>query len=282
MEKIVSSFTILGAQGYIGNELSTFLRSKGHTVHCPKRNLSLNSLLESISGEVIYCIGLTADFRTRPWDTIDAHVSLLRHILKCGKFSSLTYLSSTRVYLNAKDGFEHSNLIVNPEVPDQLYNLSKLTGEAMCSAADRHDRPVRVVRISNVIGCDISSENFIYSIIRDALKCKLVKLNTSPHSSKDYVSITDVVALLELISTRGKHRTYNVASGINITHSEIIKVLSTIPNAKFEFDSNAPTVIFPNIDVSRIIEEFSYTPTHPFEMLNGVLSQINNLNKGKK
>ena len=47
---------------------------------------------------MIYAIGVTADFRTRPFETMEAHVSVLCEILRDARLDSLTYLSSTRLY----------------------------------------------------------------------------------------------------------------------------------------------------------------------------------------
>ena len=80
----------------------------------------------------IFAIGLTADFRSRPLDTMDAHVSALAEVLRCGRFDSLTYLSSTRVYAGLPRGCGNATLVVNPSDASDLYNLSKLAGEALC------------------------------------------------------------------------------------------------------------------------------------------------------
>ncbi len=53
-------------------------------------------------GHAFYCIGLTADFRSRPFETIEAHCGLLKEVLSGSRFSSFVYLSSTRVYARGK------------------------------------------------------------------------------------------------------------------------------------------------------------------------------------
>jgi len=64
-------------------------------VICPTRDESLDG---RDLGHIIYCIGITADFRRRPHDTITAHVTKLQEVLTRTSFESLVYLSSTRVY----------------------------------------------------------------------------------------------------------------------------------------------------------------------------------------
>src|SRR5919197_813364 len=64
--------TVLGASGFIGGHLAKHFRALGYECLTPGRNEP--SLYETDLGDVIYAIGLTADFRQRPLDTIEAHV----------------------------------------------------------------------------------------------------------------------------------------------------------------------------------------------------------------
>src|SRR5437016_3963737 len=88
--------TVLGASGYIGSHLVTELLRQGHAVSTPGRREPLTGIA---LGTVIYCVGLTNDFRFHPYDTVEAHVCHLSHILQCCRFDRLIYLSSTRLYL---------------------------------------------------------------------------------------------------------------------------------------------------------------------------------------
>lgn len=265
-------YTVLGAQGFVGQALSIWLRGRGHEVHTPVRQLAPTELAASLRGHVVYCIGLTADFRSRPWETVDAHVGILRHLLVDGEFASLTYLSSTRVYLGGVVGREDAELTVRPEVPDQLYNLSKLMGESLCHAAHRSHRPVRVVRLSNVVGGDLASDNFIYALLRDALAKGAIHLTSTLDSVKDYIALADVTRMLELIASYGQASCYNLASGQQTQHSDIIATITALTGALVSVATDAKRVIFPPIDVSRVSEEFNFQPQSPLDGL-GVISQ---------
>lgn len=260
-------FTVLGASGFIGKSLAAWLRGQGHVVYTPARDLTSAELIASVRGHVLYCIGLTADFRTRPWDTADAHVCVLREILAGAQFSSLTYLSSTRVYLGCKIGREDAALTVQPNEPDQLYNLSKLLGESLCHAAHRVERPVRVVRLSNVIGSDLASENFIYTLLREALSKGGIRLNTSLNSAKDYIALEDVTRMLEQVAIRGQSTCYNLASGHQTTNLEIVQLISKLTGSSFTVDSHASHISFPPIDIHRLREEFGFEAVSPLDRL---------------
>jgi nucleoside-diphosphate-sugar epimerase len=248
-----AEFTVFGARGFIGRHLVQHLRSMGRTCFEPARDD--NSVFQGDLGNIIYCVGLTADWRARPLDVVDAHVTGLERIIRRGRFSSLLYLSSTRIYKRAAVATEESVLSVQPNDPDDLFDLSKILGESICLS---DPRPIRIARLSNVYGPDFRSENFLSSLIRDALK-GLIVLRTSLDSAKDYISVEQVVSLLFNIAERGRQRLYNVASGNNTTHKAIVDALATYTGCRVDVLPNAPRTSFPRIAADRIVEEFGFT-----------------------
>src|SRR5712691_11740578 len=85
---------------------------------------------------------------------------------------------------------------------------------------------VRVVRLSNVYGPEWESDNFLASVIRDAVDRGAVTFETSRQSSKDYVNIDDAVDLLLAIAEKGTARIYNVAAGAPLTNGDLAAALS--------------------------------------------------------
>jgi len=246
-------FTVLGGNGFIGSYVVTRLKQLGINCDTPPR--SNHRFLNENLGYVIYAIGVTADFRTRPFDTIRAHVCVLNEILERGMFDSLVYLSSTRVYASSGVTREEAPLTVKPQDPDQLYNASKIAGEALCAASGRDN--VKVARLSNVYGDDVDSQNFLSSLIRSA-RSGCVHLDTALASSKDYIPVEQAAELLVRIAQEGRQVVYNIASGSNMTHAEIMTKLSEMTGCRIEVSPDAPTTVFPVIDVNRIKEEFSF------------------------
>jgi nucleoside-diphosphate-sugar epimerase len=254
----MAKFSIFGASGFVGRHLCDYLARLGHDVAPISRG---NFPVKHANvGHAIYCIGLTADFRTKLVETVRAHVSLLADVVESYRFESLLYLSSTRVYMGLDAADEDVSLLVRPTDADHVYNLSKLTGEAICLS-----QGFRVARLSNVLGPRDGSENFISSLLRDAEKSGRVVFNTSPQSAKDYIDIDDACRLLAEIALRGKRQLYNVASGAAIDNDTIARLLVEHTRADVSFAPNAPNVSFPPIDVSRVKSEFGSTPT-PFEV----------------
>lgn len=246
-------FTVLGASGYIGSRLVTNLCSLNNTVWAPTRDDP--SILNRPLGHLLYCVGLTGNFRSRPFDAIDAHITLLAQLLKYANFSSLLYLSSTRVYLGSERTDEDAPLTINLSDSSNLYNLTKLTGESLCHNSGRKN--VRVARLSNVVGpgMDPASGNFIATLLSEA-RSGHVLLQSDPKSMKDYIHIDDVVNWLPRIALEGRANSYNVASGIQTTHEQWLQWITTATGCTKAIKSGAPLHQFQKINVDRLRREF--------------------------
>jgi len=247
--------TVLGARGFIGSALLDRLRAEDHEVFAPERDDA--SIFRRPLGHAFYCIGLTADFRSRPFATVAAHVTLLAELLQKADFDSLLYLSSTRVYAGAHETHEQAPLKVDPNDASDLYNLSKLMGEALCLHGGRAN--VRVARLSNVVGLDTSSENFLSALIREALSGRIM-LRSDPRAAKDYIALDEVVSLLPRIAFEGRERLYNVASGQNVRAEEIVAQLQALTGCAVESNAVSSGLTFAPIDNTRLRKEFAYRP----------------------
>ena len=261
-------FTVLGASGFVGSNLVRWLESHNMPCWSPPRGATL---LGKPLGHVIYCIGLTADFRERPFDTVEAHVCCLSEILEKTDFESFLYLSTTRVYLGSSAAREDSSLQVNPNQSDDLYNISKLMGESLCLTAKRSN--VRVARLANVYGRDFSSNNFLASVLREVVENNTLLLRTSMESEKDYVSIHDVIRVLPRLSLSGKHQIYNIASGVNTSNRVLIEKIQQVTGCSVAVADDAPTIAFPKISLDRVREEFEFQPSRLLDSLAEVIKE---------
>ena len=118
--------TILGGFGFIGSELcKSFGRDNvPYQVFGRQDPLPTGDL-----GNIYYCAGVTADFRSRHFDTIEAHVSTLSEVLKNGEYTSFLYLSSARIYRNESLTTEDSTISINPLNSEDFVDISKLAGD---------------------------------------------------------------------------------------------------------------------------------------------------------
>jgi len=252
------SFTILGAGGFIGAALVAWLASRDHPVH-PITRASLPALLATrrSCGHVIDCVGVTGDVRGRSLDAVDAHAGLVAHCLSGLRFDSFLLLSSTCVYRRAATTHEDVALPVLPVDPSDLYNLTKLVGEALCLSDPR--QTVRVVRLSNVYGIGMRNETFLGAVMHEGQRAGAVLFRQSPASAKDYVSAASVVRRLPEIATDGRHRIYNLAAGNNTSHAAIADCLRESLGWQVHFKADAPTVLSQPIDTRRLDVEFGPT-----------------------
>lgn len=252
--------TILGAGGFIGRHLGAYLGTLGHEAAAVDRT-GLPDFLTGTrdAGHIIYCIGLTGDFRSRPLDTAEAHAGILARVLQRGAFASLLYLSSTRLYARADIAREDVPLPVQPAASGDLYNATKLAGEALCLSDPRPD--VRVARLSNVYGPGMGTASFLGQVLTEGAATGQVLLRQSLRSAKDYIAITDTVRLLSAIALGGGARLYNVASGINTTHDALARELHRNFGWQVSATEDATALRFPRIDINRVSVEFG-APVH--------------------
>jgi nucleoside-diphosphate-sugar epimerase len=248
------SVTVLGGRGFVGRHLVAHLQSLGHSCWVPQRDDP--ALFTRPLGTVFYCVGLTANFRSQPFETVDAHVGLLRQVLARARFDQLLYLSSTRVYDGCTRTDEDQPLQVRPASPDHLYNLSKLMGESLALSCGK---PCRVVRLSNVVGPDMGDTNFLGAVLKEARKSGVVRFGTAPASCKDYIPIDDAVRGLTAIAQRGTQTIYNLASGVNLSHGELAHWLEG-QGISTSTALNAPTTSFPAISVERLHADLGFAP----------------------
>jgi nucleoside-diphosphate-sugar epimerase len=87
-----------------------------------------------------------------------------------------------------------------------------------------------------------------------------IRLETGPESQKDYVHVDDVCEVLPRIARSGSHRIYNVASGTNMSHRSITRILADATSCSVSIESGAPTVKAPPISIQRICTEFDFRP----------------------
>lgn len=256
------SMTVLGSVGWIGSALVVYLQQQGWQVQAVDRTGLEAWLSETHThGPVIYAIGLTADFRERPFDTVEAHVGILSKVLQRKNLSDLVFLSSTRVYWRSGGTSETTAVPCMSSDPSDLYNLSKLLGEALVLQDPRPG--LRVVRLSNVVGPRQPASTFIGALIAEAEKTGSVTIRQSPATSKDYVGLDDVVRLLPQIAEHGTERLYNLGSGTNSSHSDVAAWLER-KGIKVTFATSSESAVsFPSLSIDRLRAEFE-PPGCPF------------------
>jgi nucleoside-diphosphate-sugar epimerase len=166
---------------------------------------------------------------------------------------------------------EGVRLVVNPNDPLDLYNISKLMAESACLQSGRN---TVVARLSNVVGPDFSSDNFIFSLIREAYDSKLIRLQSAAESKKDFILLKDAVQAIVVL---GEHYNpkpiYNIASGRNLSSAQICEVIAGVEHCRWEVATGAPLLSFPDIDISRARQDLGLMPGNVLDSLEDLVCQ---------
>src|SRR3954468_19536109 len=97
--------TVIGAGGFVGRRLVSALAAQGRAPWTPAKGDP--ELLTRDLGTVFYCAGLTADYDARPFDTVEAHASLVSDLLRAERLERLFYCSSPRLYDGQRKAVAH-------------------------------------------------------------------------------------------------------------------------------------------------------------------------------
>ncbi len=248
-------FTVIGADGFVGSRICNYLAAH-RDWKCERIGRRDALPLGRRCGHIFYCIGVSGDFLQRPLDTMAAHVSILERVLRECEFDSLLYLSSTRVYQRSASTSETAAITVQPADSSNLYNISKLAGEALCFSDRR--KTVRIARLSNIFDDSFGSTTFLTELFQAAKTNGKMQLRSAPNSSKDYLLVEDMLPLLVKIALQGRERIYNVASGVNTPNQAITGVFAKVLKCTVDYAPNAPTVIHPRVEIDRVAREFFF------------------------
>ncbi len=240
--------TVVGAAGFVGARLAVRLRADGWDVFAPAKGDP--ELFERDLGVVFYCAGLTADYDRRPFDTVEAHASLVSELIRAGRFERLVYCSSTRLYDGQRKDVAHEAepLVFDPADPRRVYDLSKALGENLTLA--RTAGRGAVARLSNVYDWEDGAPGFLSEWLIKARANRDLVLESSPNIARDYIHLDDTVEALIAIATKGEG-IYNVAAGRLSTNADIARVFEAAGWwVKFTGDASPPAP--PNAAVERL------------------------------
>jgi nucleoside-diphosphate-sugar epimerase len=221
----LSIYTVIGARGFVGARLAAVLRGAGRAVYAPRRDDP--ELMRRPLGRVIYCAGMTADYAARPLDTVQAHVGLLAQVLREANFEHLVYLSSTRLYdsLGEHGGAavdEETALLLNPNQPRHLYDLSKALGENLClnAAGGR----AAVARLACVYDWSAGAPGFLSAWLQRARHEQHLRIDSASGVVRDYIHLDDVVGALYAMAAQRSSGIINVASGEQVSNQQLAEV----------------------------------------------------------
>lgn len=261
--------TIVGAAGFVGRRLHARLEADGWQVFAPAKRDP--ALFRGELGTVFYCAGLTADYDARPFDTVEAHATLVSELARAAGFERLIYLSSTRLYDGqAGEASEDAPLVLDPADPRRVYDLSKALGENL--TLTRTGGRGAVARLSNVYDWEPDAPGFLSQWLIRARSEREIRLESSPHIRRDYIHLDDVVLALIAMAKAERPGIVNVAAGSLTSNAEIAKVFDRAGwKTAFAGDANPPAP--PNAS-ARKLAALGVTPRPVEDVVRGYLERL--------
>lgn len=213
--------------GYIGRHLLAVLKSYAAVFNiqilCFNRE-NLDKIGDIELDYLFNCAGYTGDFRTKPFETIDANVNLPIFLLKNARIKDcFVSLSSTRIYGFTKDKsriFTETDRSKDAHTEGgYIYDGSKKLMESLLlNHAKTSDFKIVIPRLSNVFGKytlqDLDDSTFLKLMLKSAISDKTLETTQHKSSAKDYIFIDDAIeGILKAALFSNKSTSYNICSG---------------------------------------------------------------------
>ena len=151
-------YTIFGHTGFLGKNIINFLKKDKIEYFLPqKKKLKFSHNL----GHIIYCIGVY-NVLDDPIKSIDASLKILGKIILENKFTSFTFISSTRLYLNSKKTNENDKICINPNNKDYFFNSLRLAAENFCLS--QNNKKFKLLEFQIYMVIFLKNKNIFYQI----------------------------------------------------------------------------------------------------------------------
>ena len=218
----MNHYTVIGATGFIGARVLQRLLAAGETVYAPARG-DPDVFVRDL-GRVFYCAGLTGDYREKPFEAVEAHVSFLARLLESARFERLVYLSSTRLYdsLGGGHGREGDPLPLNASDPRHVYELSKMLGENL--TLNQSNGRGCAARVAYVFDWEEGAAGFLSDWLAQARQTRSIQLDSGPSYARDYIHLDDVAQGLKAMLDVDGAGLVNLASGLTLSNQELAEV----------------------------------------------------------
>jgi nucleoside-diphosphate-sugar epimerase len=263
--------TIFGHSGFIGTNLKNFCLKDKIKIFLPKKN---QYKFKKNLGHIIYCIG-TGEAKNDPLKAVRTNFEILKEILDNNEFKSLTYFSTTRVYLHNKNTSEEDKIINDLSDDSILFSLIKLSAEKLCLNIKKKN--IRVIRLTNIYGHHFTKQLYLLPVlIRGAKKDKKIKITINKNSLKNYLHIDEAIPIILKISTIGKDRIYNLAGKKRYKFIDIATKIQKKTKCKIFLSNQKKTYNDPIINIDKIINEFKFNPKRNLlDDLDEIISNCN-------
>lgn len=265
---------VTGADGFIGRHLASALSRLGHTVERHTRrdgDIAHASLSYEGVRHVFHLAAKT--FVPESWS--DPHAFYETNVL--GTVNVLEFCRRRQASLTLVSSYVYGRprqLPVPEQHPLQAFNPyshSKiLAEEAARYYAGQFGVPVGIVRPFNVYGPGQSDQFLIPSLIRQALSPGCNRITIQDHRPRrDYLFVTDFVAMLLTILERRSSDTYNAGAGQSVSIQDLVDMINSFLEVKKQIfctgGARQEEVLDVVADVRKAWEQLHWKPVTSLE-----------------
>lgn len=225
---------VFGAGGFIGSTAAQHLRAAGWSVRALSRQdcdlTNAEAVARIFTGRARPCCVLLCGCVSRHFEdnfsTLVQNVAMVENFLRAvqpGQVASCVYLSSTDIYGN------HPVLPVTEftaALPEFYYGASKLTNETLLLRSGLTDFPVAALRLPGIYGPTDQGHSILGMFARRVLRGQELTVFGDGGTLRDFVLVTDLCAVIELLLLRPHHGVLNVATGQSMKLLDILNLLA--------------------------------------------------------
>lgn len=237
---------ITGSSGFIGNNLTNYLRKRGYTVYGLSRSKTndkntfnidlsnqhkLNSLLQKNQYDMV--VHLAAEiYNSDPLALFEANCKNTLNLLSACKANSINKVIFASTHLVYGDSQYLPIDEEHPLNPISNYAVSKLIAENICKMFFlTHGIKIITLRMSSVVGFGQQKTFVIPTILNQIINKREIVLHKYENGFQlmDLIRIDDVCkAFHQACKSKIKYGVYNVASGKPMTIEDLLSSLSKI------------------------------------------------------
>lgn len=245
--------TLLGPDGLLARGIEKELKARG-VAH--QRILSAENLPDQKLGHVVCTTIPPGNGAPPPF----AEVQALEMAVSTASYTSFLYLSTIEVYRNLTKGWVEDAQIpvqVAPKADTDI--LHALTCESVALAGGAR---CRVARLSCLYTDEGETTCGLTDALDIALRTKRLELSARQMRGCDYLSFENAVGVMISICESGTERIYNVASGYNVSGSEMAESLKRLAGVELAPIQGMDAGAIPAVDTKRIQTEFKFVGTN--------------------
>jgi UDP-glucose 4-epimerase len=240
---------VIGANGFLGSNLSKRLLTDGHNVYAVY-NLQKNNIPEGcilltkdelfeIKNDIDYIFYCPGSYKNNHLQNIEINCILLSKIITKYKYAKIIYTSSTSVYGLANNIINENSCFNNPS----LYGQSKICGEFITKGSERH----AIIRFTYLYGPFLNNNSFLPNIISQAKSENRIILYGNGDRKQDYLHITDAINLCIKAMYYENNDIFLGATGVTYSNLEVANLVQSFcENTIIEFsgEETGTSIIF--------------------------------------